>query len=119
MTVKTKLLKKKCDLLWAKLVRARGRCERCAKTTNLQAAHIISRNYGKTRHLLENGTCLCGGCHLFWAHHEPDEFTDWIRETRGEDIFYRLREIANKDGKADYESAYKILKECEEIGRLI
>lgn len=108
-----KQLKKKCDDLWGKIIRARGKCERCGKTTGLQAAHIISRNYGKTRHLLENGVCLCNGCHIFWAHKEPDEFVDWIRETRGDNTFYRLRRIANQDGKADYEKAYLILKEEE------
>jgi hypothetical protein len=114
-----KTIKKKCDDLWGKLVRARGRCERCGKTTNLQAAHIISRSHGKTRHLLENGVCLDAGCHIFWGHKNPDEFVDFIRETRGQDIYERLREIANGSEKPDYEKAYQILKEAEKLGRFI
>ena len=114
-----KTIIKKCDDLWGKLVRARGRCERCGKTTNLQAAHIISRRYAKTRHMLENGVCLDAGCHLFWAHLEPDQFTDFIRETRGADIHQRLRTIANSPDKPDYEKAYQILKEAERLNKLI
>lgn len=105
---------KKCDDLWGKLIRARGKCERCGKTTNLQAAHIISRSHHKTRHVLENGVCLCAGCHIFWSHKEPDEFVDWVRKTRGEDIHDKLRLIANGPDKPDYEYRYKVLKEKEE-----
>jgi len=108
-----KALKKKCDKLWSEKIRGRGSCERCGKNTGLQAAHIISRRYARTRHMTENGMCLCLRCHLYWAHKEPDQFTDWVRSTRGRTIFEWLRERAQSTDKVDYEEVYKKLKETK------
>jgi hypothetical protein len=45
----------------AELVRARGSCERCGTTENLQCAHIISRRYSQTRCRLDNAAnFVCG-----------------------------------------------------------
>jgi hypothetical protein len=70
-------------------VRSRGKCERCGKTANLQAAHIFSRRYLRLRWMDDNCVCLCAGCH-FWAHHNPVLFSEWIRQKLGPDRFQHL-----------------------------
>jgi hypothetical protein len=105
-----KSLKNKCDSVWAGLVRGRGKCERCGKRDGLQAAHIVSRRYVATRHLLENGLCLCVGCH-FWAHHNPTKFTWWLEEYLGKEHLGMLHEKSQKlsFGKTDYERVLEYL----------
>ena len=77
MKATRKTLKKACDKLFSELVRSRGACERCGKTTSLQTSHIISRTYMGTRFDPDNANALCGGCHLWW-HHEPIEAARWL-----------------------------------------
>ena len=88
--------KKKLDRRWATLVkeRAGGHCEYCGKTEYLNAHHIFSRNNHSVRWALENGVALCPSCHVFGnhsAHKAPIEFSEWLKETRGEKWFNDLR----------------------------
>lgn len=108
----SKSLKKKCDILWSKIIRSKGYCERCGKTSFLQGAHIYSRRYANTRHLLANGLCLCAGCHM-WGHHRPTDFTDWVREKLGEDMLSHLREASLSTSKVDYNRVYAELRALE------
>lgn len=59
-----------CDTYFSKLVRARGRCERCGTTTGpFECAHVIRRRFVgdpdgvPLRHNLLNAWCLCRACH--------------------------------------------------------
>ncbi len=70
--------KAKADRLFSLIVRARGACQACGKTTNLQCAHIISRRYSQTRCVEDNAFCLCAGCHMRFTDH-PVEFGDFVR----------------------------------------
>lgn len=79
-------------------VRARGKCERCGKTVNLQACHIFSRRYGRLRHNELNLLCLCSGCHFF-AHGNPILFTLWVQEYLGPVKFQRLLDERNNLSK--------------------
>jgi len=113
---------KKCDKLWAKIIRSQGYCEKCGKTSGLQAAHIISRSHHGTRALLENGVCLCNGCHIFWSHKEPDEWVDWIREKYGVDVYDDLRdkakkyrEMTSREKRDYYEKVYETLKQVADF----
>jgi hypothetical protein len=75
-------------------VRARGKCERCGKTEQLQCCHIFSRRYSKLRHLPLNLLCLCAGCH-FWAHSNPILFSEFCREYLGDNKFQELIDLRN------------------------
>jgi len=103
-------LKKKMDKLFAEKVREMGFCQRCGKTSNLQCAHIYSRKNLSIRWDFENAVCLCAGCHLFWAHQEPVEFTNWVRDFKA--LKYLEEKIANaKPMKLyDLQAIYKKLK---------
>lgn len=87
----TKPQVKTLDKLWSEGVRSLGRCEKCGTTTRLTAAHIVSRRHRATRWDLRNGVCLCYRCHIHWAHTEPLDFAEWLRETKGEALLFDLR----------------------------
>ena len=102
-------LNKKLDELWSRAVRKRGYCELCLKQPPevvLHAHHIYSRRHYQTRWDVDNGVCLCTGCHLYKAHKDIQEFSDWvvahygstkieILRNKTKNIFYR----ASKDEK--------------------
>jgi len=83
---KQKTLKKKCDILWSKIIRRHGVCEKCGSPRNLQAHHLISKSAVFYRHIIENGICLCPACHMFSnkfsAHGSPWQFELWLKEKK-------------------------------------
>jgi len=90
-----KTLIKKLDQAWAKKVKANGFCEKCGKTTRLNAHHFFSRSCRTVRWDLDNGFCLCVGCHTFSstfsAHKTPAEFVEWAIEKRGQEWYDELK----------------------------
>ena len=38
---------------------------------------------------------MCYYCHIIWGHREPVEFTEWIRERLGEELFQELKKLSN------------------------
>lgn len=106
-----KTMRNKLDKLWSQIIRARGECQRCGKPTNLQAAHINSRRHLAIRYDLDNGLCLCAGCHM-WGHHSPTKFTFWLEDYLGRDL---LEELHEKNvptyGKFDWDKEYEFLKD--------
>ena len=109
---KKKTIKRKLDLLWSKLIKKRAgyKCERCLKKGRLNTHHIFSRRYLSLRWIIQNGVRLCVGCH-YWAHQNPVEFTDWIRELRGNEVIDWLIRLKNTQFKVDLEEVEKYLKE--------
>jgi len=100
-----KPIDKELDRLWSEIIRKRGKCERCGRTDRLQAAHIISRSHRNTRWDLMNGLCLCGGCHIFFAHKEPLEFAEFVKKKLGKKEYDNLRArgqmvVKNQDKEA-------------------
>lgn len=92
----------KQDKAWAEAVKERAgyRCERCGKSEHLNAHHAYGRrSHPSVRHDLENGVCLCAGCHLWWAHKEVLEFGDWFRKKLGKQRYEALRRRANEVAK--------------------
>lgn len=86
------------DKLWSKKIRSRGYCEYCLKRPPevvLHAHHIYSRRHYATRWDLDNGVCLCTGCHLYKAHKDIQEFSDWVVAHFGSTHIEILRNKAN------------------------
>ena len=84
----------KLDKLWSQKVRSIGKCEFCGSKDSLNGHHIYSRTNLATRWDLNNGVCLCSGCHVFRslsAHKSPMEFSEWLIEQRGEEWLSELR----------------------------
>ena len=89
MTNERKKLIKKCDGLWAEIVKkkARYKCQRCgSKSKQLNACHFISRSNKVLRWEITNGVCLDVGDH-FYFHKNPEEFTEWFKKLLGEKDF--------------------------------
>ena len=91
-------LNKQLDKLWSKAVRTKGYCELCGRKPPeviLHAHHIFSRRNYSTRYDLENAVCLCTGCHLYKAHKDVQEFSDWVLEHLGQEYIDNLRKKAH------------------------
>jgi|TARA_R100000081_G_C4707469_1_gene110991 hypothetical protein len=107
---------KKLDNAWAKKIKEYGMCEKCHKTKPLNAHHFYSRSIRVVRWDIENGFCLCVGCHVFSskfsAHKTPAEFVEWAIEKRGIQWYEDLKERKNSMIKyvdADYDGLIKII----------
>lgn len=108
-------LSKLCDDLWSKLVKIRAwfKCEHCWKTKFLNSHHLFTRNNWSTRYDLDNGICLCSGCHtmsqIFSAHKTPMEFTERVIEYRGKERYERLKRKTKQVRDKDYEKVERYL----------
>ena len=115
-----KPLSKKLDLAWANKIKEYGMCEYCHKTKPLNAHHFYSRSIRSVRWDIDNGFCLCVGCHVFSskfsAHKTPAEFVEWAIEKRGIQWYETLKERKNRVVKyldSDYEEIITILNQVK------
>ncbi len=93
--------KRKATALHAAIVRARGACEACGTTQNLQCAHIISRRYAQTRTRLDNAFALCARDHLRFTEW-PLEFAAFVEDKVGLAHYQRLQLLAQETTKVDW-----------------
>ncbi len=108
--------KGKCDALFSKIVRSIGYCERCRSTDYLQTSHIVSRVFSATRCDLRNAQCLCAACHRYFTLW-PREFSKWITESIGSEVYEELRDQAKVVTKLNWDEEYERLKlEAKRIG---
>ena len=87
-------LKKKLDTIFSLKVRERDgfKCRKCGRVNkHNHCAHIFSRNSLSVRYEMKNAICLDYYCHLQWAHREPVEFTEWVKNEIGEKTYNELR----------------------------
>lgn len=112
-------LTKKLDKAFSILVRKVGKCEKCGKKENLQCCHIFSRANRSTRWFRLNAFCLCGGCHLFWGHKNPVEFTEWTKERLGINNYEELRREAKSTKKWSVWEMEELLKNLEAQNELV
>jgi len=111
--MKKSTLRNKLDKICSKIVRARGRCEFCLETDNLQCCHIFSRTYNNTRWDLDNLLCLCASCH-FWSHKNPLLFAEGVMKNIGEEKYELLKEKHNQITKYtidDLQTKLDVLKD--------
>ena len=85
----------KLDDAWSDRIRQYGRCEVCGKDSRLNAHHFYSRAIRVVRWDIDNGFCLCVGCHVFSskfsAHLTPAEFVEWAIDHRGQKWYDDLK----------------------------
>jgi hypothetical protein len=93
-------LKAKATKLHAEVVRARGRCEGCGSTRNLQCCHILTRSFAATRTDLGNAICGCASCHAKWTAN-PLLFGDFVRSLYGREHLERIQAKAYAGVKAN------------------
>lgn len=102
--------KAKCDVLFSKIIRNEGVCQRCGSTEFLQCAHIISRRYSNTRCDLRNAWSLCARCHRRLTDW-PREHSHYITETIGSEVYDQLKAKAESLQKVDWDEVLIELKE--------
>ena len=97
---KPKSLKKICDELWAKVIKAKAgyKSELSGKTESLHAHHIAGKPNYRLRYEIENGICLTAGEHFFGIHHQgrQKDYEARIKAVRGEDIYERLEKLKSE-----------------------
>ena len=91
--------KAKADRLFSLIIRARGHCESCGSTSNLQCAHIVSRRYSHTRCDQRNAFCLCAKCHMHFTDH-PVEFAEFVLANT--DQYPAMFLLSQQTGKVDW-----------------
>ena len=80
-----------CLELWSLCVRTRDKtCRNCNSDFNLQAHHIVQRNYKASRYLLSNGLTLCSGCHFF-EKVDAEKFRNMVIGVIGEDKYLSMQ----------------------------
>ena len=106
-----RVLIKKLDTAWSDRIKQFGCCEVCGKIKPLNAHHFYSRSIRVVRWDVDNGFCLCVGCHVFSskfsAHKTPAEFVEWAIEKRGKSWYDDLKDKKNSIIKyidKDYDS---------------
>jgi len=86
-----KILDEACLKLWSQIVRTKDkRCRNCGSDYNLQAHHIISRQYKLSRYNSDIGLTLCRGCH-FVEKTDPERFRDMVIGIIGEENYLSLK----------------------------
>lgn len=106
--------KAKADTLASLITRSAGECMKCgvscecpnfpsSHTTGcpLTCSHIIKRRYSGTRCDLRNLQCLCYSCH-YWFENWPREFSKWVTDTIGSELYGELRLKAQEVNKIDW-----------------
>lgn len=82
------------DILFSKLVRARGKCERCGGPGPFECAHIVRRRFLRTRWVPDNAWCLCRECHRR-VDENAVSFQSLVVLTIGEQRFQELFDLAH------------------------
>ena len=100
-----KTVNKRKDDQWTHLVKERAgfKCEYCGSDKNLNSHHIFSRANRSVRWDLDNGVCVCSLHHIFSsqfsAHLSPIEFSEWLKDKRGQEWYDNLRVKAKSIAK--------------------
>ncbi len=114
--VSAKQAKAKATSLHSRIVRARGACENCGRTENLQCAHVVSRRYAQTRTRLDNAFCLCAGCHMHFTEW-PLSFATFVEQQIGIAHYQKLQllsqEMKKVDWSAEVDRLTLVLKQVE------
>ena len=104
------------DVLFSKLVRAKGYCELAGTDTvrcngPLQCMHIFSRRYRNTRWDFLNAFCGCAAHHTYYTH-RPIEWDDYLRLHRSH-TYSMLRAKALSTAKVDPKEVLVSLRALE------
>ena len=110
------VLRKRCDALWAQVVkwRAKSICEQCGRKGD-EAHHMRSRTAAFTRHDLRNGVYLCKGCHLRFHNRESLSLWQWFEANRPDDFAFIQANLHTLQRKPDYPKILAILKAQVEV----
>ncbi len=90
------------DKEWQRAVKERDghACQKCGYNVyprGLHAHHIFSKGaHPHMRFDVEDGITLCLRHHLYWAHTDGCEFTEWLKTWMGEERYTVLLQRAKR-----------------------
>ena len=105
-------LTRKLDKLVSQIVRGRGYCAWCKKTSGLECCHIFSRRYRSVRWDFDNLLCLCHS-HHFYSHSNPVLFGEFVREYLGEMKYTQLKQKAQMIKKWTVQDLQDLLEDLK------
>jgi hypothetical protein len=98
------------------VVRARGACENCGRSDQLQCAHIVTRRRNATRTDEQAAFCLCSGCHMTYTH-DPLQWVDFVVSKIGREAYDAIQAKSLDASFKAKESFW--LAECERLSALL
>jgi len=109
----------RADMLFSRIVRSRGECQRCGRPAT-DTAHIVRRTYSATRCVEDNAWALCRSCHRL-TEEWPHEFMFLVERTIGVDRYKELYEKAQAgipcSSKLFWHAEVQLLlARCHELG---
>jgi hypothetical protein len=109
----------KADLLFSRIVRSRGDCQRCGRPAT-DTAHIVRRRYSATRCVEDNAWALCRSCHNTTGEW-PNEFMWLVETTIGVARYIELQHLANAGTRMSSKLFWRETRErlearCRELG---
>ena len=115
-----KTAKAKADLLFSKLIRELGYCQRCGRRPpeiKLETSHIFKRDFSGVRCDPDNAFCLCSACHRWW-HAHPTETYAFTVSIMGEEAYEKLlaKKIALIGEKIDWLAELEHLQHLTGVG---
>ena len=94
-----KEIQKRCERLFKEIVclRADCKCEVCGGTKGITAHHFIPRSLSAyLKYDLDNGVCLCQGCHFAHHHKSEPKIHYKVVEKRGGEWYNKLEKKRKK-----------------------
>jgi len=102
MKTERQKLTDKLDKLWSLKVREKCQCEWCDRIGDIKtfdAHHLRGRGSYSTRWDLDNGVCLCSGCHRFRVHMDTliaSQLVEKLKKKRGKAWYPNLVKKSNR-----------------------
>lgn len=87
--------KSKLDRVFSRIIRMRGKCERCHGITDLQCSHINGRSLMSVRWEPLNCQCLCARCHGWYGLYRTAA-TRWVEHYLGAEKYAELNALTKK-----------------------
>ena len=111
----------KADMLFSRIVRSRGYCERCKVTgVPFDTAHIVRRRYSATRCVEDNAWCACRPCHRMvdeWPGFHMALVDSTIGRERYEELCRDAQEGIPLSSKLWWQAERERLEaRCDELG---
>jgi len=101
-------INRELDRLFSKVVRLRGKCEKCGNADNLQCSHVVPRGQSSLLRWNErNALCLDLKCHIYWWHKDILEAQKWFKETYPDNCKY-LQKMRNIRKRWTFEEKLKL-----------
>ena len=118
MKTERKKLVAELDRVWSLVIRSKGHCECCERTTGqFHAHHLFGRIRKSVRWNKANGVCLCVHCHRGLCHAVAYDnqvtFHQWLVRYKGQAELDRLTQLSHQTKKYSITDLQNILDDLK------